>query len=287
MAQLQQINKAQLRASVIDASHIDLTTIGKSLITQIIPGLGLSIANQTGADVGTGAVTLQLDTTLASLAELTTVGFLARTSNDRIVTRTFGFSDSLHITHQVGDANPVFDLSNTGIEIGTYKYLKVDEKGRALEGYKYIQTWVANEILVDTGDHINYTLANTPVNGTLMVFVSGAKMIGGADRDFVYNGNSIMFTSPNLPEDVVTAAYFWTENGNNVMDMQHDLLTPFDAGMQRYRLLELPQANSQVVFLNGLAQRVGPNEDYTMDGQDVVFNSPNVTEDTVTAIYFR
>lgn len=287
MAQLQQLNKAQLRPHVIDASHIDITTVGKSVITKLIPTSGLFITS-TGVDDGTGEVTLKLDTTLSALAELNTLGFLTRLSNDKIVTRTFGFSNSLTITHQNGnEGNPIFDLSDTGIIEGVYKYLTVDSKGRASHGYKYLQTWVANEILADTGNHITYNIANTPVDGTIMVFLSGNKQVPGADQDYILNGNQVVFNTPCLATDVVTAAYFWNESGINIHDILHETLTPFNNNLQRYRLGYYPQIDSQVVFLNGLAQQPGIDNDYTMDGQDVVFNTANYSTDKVTVLYFR
>jgi hypothetical protein len=285
---LQQLNKHQLRANVIDMSHIDVTTVGKSLITKVIAGQGLMMTNYTGVDVGTGEVTLQLDSSLASLANLSGIGFLTRLADESIAARSLLVSSNLTITDSIGASNnPVIDLSNTGVVAGTYKYVTTDIKGRITNGYKYLQTWVANEILVDSGDHIHYTISNLPVNGTDMLFVSGVKQIPGSDRDYTISGNNVTFTTPNLPIDVVTACYFWNENNIDIQDIKVETLTPFDSSLKRYRLSYLPQINSQVVFANGLLQRIGSDYDYTMEGQDVVFINTMDSNDTISVMYWR
>lgn len=285
---LQQINKHQLRANVIDMSHIDVTTAGKSLITKVIAGQGLMMTNYTGVDVGTGEVTLQLDSSLASLANLSGIGFLTRLADESIAARSLLVSSNLTITDSIGASNnPVIDLSDTGVVAGTYKYVKTDVKGRILQGYKYLQTWVANEILVDSGDHRHYTIANLPVNGTDMLFVSGVKQIPGSDRDYTISGNNVIFTTPNLANDVVTACYFWNESNIDNQDIKVESLAPFDSSLKRYRLSFLPQVNSQAVFANGLLQRVGSDYDYTMEGQDIVFTNTMDSNDTISVMYWR
>jgi len=284
---LQQINKHQIRNNIIDISHIDITTVGKSLLTKLNTGTGINMT-YTGADAGTGIVSISLDPSLSSLANLSGIGFLTRLADESIVTRSFEFTNNFTISNVDGVAgNPQIDLSNTGVVAGTYKYVTTDVKGRITQGYKFLQTWVANEILVNSGDHQHYTIANTPVNGTDMLFVSGVKQIPGADRDYTITGTTVTFNTPNLPTDVVTACYFWNETNINNQDIQVETLTPFDSGLRRYRLSHIPQVNSQVVFANGMIQRLGAEYDYTMEGQDVVFTNAMVSEDTVSVLYWR
>lgn len=290
MAQIiQQINKHQLREQVVDVSHVDVTTLGRSLITKLIPGSGLTLDSYTGADPGTGVVTLKLDETLSSLANITGTGFLIRNSNDSISTRSIGFSNNLWIENQDGLAgNPVFDLSNTGIEPGVYKYLSIDEKGRAYTGFKYLQTWVANEVVIGMGDHIHYSLSNAPVVSTVMVFVDGAKQIPGIDFDYTILSNIITFNEPKIQNEKITACYFWSENNNNSLDIQVETLPRvLPDNMKRYRLNFIPQESSQAVFLNGLLQNPGIDFDYTMEGQDVVFMNDTYLTDHVSAMYLR
>ncbi len=288
MSVLQQINKAQLKAHIIDLSHIDVTTIGKSLITKIIPGTGLIISNSTGADAGTGAVTLQLDDSLSSLANLTGTGLVTRLIDGSVVARSLEVSSNLTISNGDGVlGNPSLDLSNTGVTAGTYKYLTTDSKGRITSGYKFLDHWVANEILIDSGDHINYTISNTPVTSATMIFVSGAKQTPGSDKDYTINGTTVTFTSPNLAIDVITACYYWNEINASINDNIHEVIPAFDGTRQRFRLSYLPIIDSQVVFLNGLLQRPGNLYDYTMEGQDIVFIDATDTTDIVSALYMR
>jgi len=285
---LQQLNKHQIRSGVIDTSHVDITTIGKSLITKLIAGDGLAISSYSGADSGTGVVTLQLDSSLSSLASLTGIGFLTRLENESIAARELTVSANLTITNPIGaNGNPQIDLSNTGVTAGTYKYLTTDIKGRVTAGYKYLETWIANEVLVNSGDNIHYTIANTPVNGTDMIFVSGVKQIPGADRDYTISGTTVTFTTPNLSQDSVVACYFYNTSGINNQDIQTETLQPFNDSYMRYRLSHVPELNSQVVFANGLLQRIGSDNDYTMQGQDVVFNNTMQSADTISVLYWR
>jgi len=287
VTKLQQINKHQIRNNIIDISHIDTTTIGKSLLTKLKVSTGINMTH-TGADIGTGEVSISLDPSLTSLANLNSFGFLTRLADESITTRSFNFTNNFTISNTDGvSGNPQIDLSDTGVVAGTYKYVTTDEKGRVLKGYKSLQTWVANEILVDSGDHQHYTIANIPVNGTDMIFVSGVKQISGSDRDYTITGKVVTFNTPNLPIDVISACYFWNESNINNQDIQVETLTSFDAGLMRYRLSYLPQVASQVVFVNGLVQRPGADYDYTMEGQDVVFVNAMHSDDIISVLYWR
>jgi hypothetical protein len=291
MSVLQQINKAQIRPHVVDANHIDITTVGKSLITKIEVGTGLSISNSTGADSGTGVVTLALDGDLGAISALDTLGIVIRDTTNHFTTRSLAVSSNLTLSNADGIlGDPTLDLADTGVTAGNYKYLTVDAKGRITAGTSILSSWVANEICPNpSSDNVHYTLANNPVNGTLMVFVDGTKQLPGADKDYTYNEltNVITFTSANLSTDVISACYFYSSDNNNLYEIQVEALTPFDGGLMRYRLTYIPNSATVVVFLNGVKQMPGATNDYTLDGQDIVFNNATVVSDAVSVMYFR
>lgn len=58
-------------------------------------------------------------------------------------------------------------------------------------------TLVSEEVPTDSGDHINFTLAQTPLAGTLRIYRGGARQASiGASPDFSSSTNTITLTTP-------------------------------------------------------------------------------------------
>lgn len=59
------------------------------------------------------------------------------------------------------------------------------------------------------GANAVFTLAHTPIAGSLMVFLNGLKQTAGAGNDFVLAGTTITFESGMIPQsgDSVTVTY--------------------------------------------------------------------------------
>jgi hypothetical protein len=59
------------------------------------------------------------------------------------------------------------------------------------------------------GTNTNFTLANTPTAGTVVVFVNGVRMNAGAGNDYTISGTTITFLSGAIPQtgDVLLVDY--------------------------------------------------------------------------------
>jgi hypothetical protein len=286
MANKLTLNRHQLRENEINRDLIDITTPTKSLILSVKSSSNGLLLEDTGADDGTGDVTINLNSNLEGLSQLSTNGILIKTGSESFVTRSIVSSNGLTITNSDGITNNIdVSLTPTGITAGAYKYVIVDEYGRVTEGSKQYEHFITNEIL-ETTDDIHYTLEFTPVLGSEMIFVSGNRQVWGADRDYTINGRDITFTTPNLDIDVVVACYFHSTTTASY-DIVNEKCTHVSDDT-RYSLSSIPQEGTLMVFLNGQLQIPSEDEDYTWNGAtDIVFTSPNGSTDIVSAYYFK
>lgn len=68
---------------------------------------------------------------------------------------------------------------------------------------------VMNETLEpDTGSDVDYTLANSPVAGSVCVYLNGALQQPGTGEDYLISGSTITFAEAVDPSDTVLANYF-------------------------------------------------------------------------------
>ena len=69
------VRSEQIKDSTINVDDIDTSTVGKALVTKIVQGTNLSISS-TGGDSGTGAVTINVDSTFASVAKSCCINYI-------------------------------------------------------------------------------------------------------------------------------------------------------------------------------------------------------------------
>lgn len=278
-----QINKLQIRQREINLDLIDTTSVGKSLITSVELGEGFK-ESHTGADIGTGKVTINLSDVLAAFNGVTTTGIVVKTPNGAL-TRSISTSSNLTIQNADGiNGNPLIDLADSGVVAGNYRSVKVDAKGRVIEGLSSYEHFVANEVL-STSDGITYTLAHTPIINSLMVWQQGNKQTSGQDKDFTIDGNIITFTTPNNLQDTVVAAYFYgtafvSEAAKFDVRASRVGISPF-----RFSLPDPYSTNTLMVFRNGQLMVPGVESDYTIDSGQIVFNFEVTQGEAITASY--
>lgn len=98
-------------------------------------------------------------------------------------------------------------VAGTGLT-ATNGVLSVDEHAQGIITEDDI---VRNEVVEpDTGSDTDYTLANTPVAGTVAIFLNGALQQPGTGEDYTIDGASIVFADAVDASDLVLADYIVT-----------------------------------------------------------------------------
>jgi hypothetical protein len=71
-------------------------------------------------------------------------------------------------------------------------------------------TLVTEEVPVDSGDHLNFTIAHTPDTGTLRVFRGGARQASiGVTPDFSLSGTTLTLTNALSTGETLLVEYTW------------------------------------------------------------------------------
>jgi hypothetical protein len=64
---------------------------------------------------------------------------------------------------------------------------------------------VSEEVPTDSGDHVNFTIANTPTTGSFRLFRGGARQQSGGD--YTLTGTSLVLTSALATGEILLADY--------------------------------------------------------------------------------
>lgn len=288
MTQLTKLNAGRRVASrSVNKDLINISESGKSLPVAILNGAGITI-EYTGADIGTGEVTVYVDPTSNSkgINDITGTGILIKNSGNAFATRELKSQTGLVITNSKGSGGDFFIDLPSVVTSGRYKYVDVNQYGQVTGGANSNVGYIANEIL-STSDNIHYSIQYTPVFGSVSVFVAGQKQIPGAAYDYTISGKDITFNSANDPSAVVAVSYY--DNGSIAETSDYianEILTP--TNFIDYQLQYMPVLNTVQVYLNGQLITPGVGNDYTIIGRNItILHNFIDASDVLTATYFK
>lgn len=164
--------------------------------------------------------------------------------------------------------------------------------GGASSGGWSVYVWNESPDGARNGSNRVFTLDQSPVPiESLIVFKNGLALKPGITYDYTATGKVITFNSPVTPltVDVILASYTTGEtlyihvNGDSPTGSLNGINDDFTLSYT-----PLP-VSSLKLFKNGLIQRVGSPNDYTLSGNTVTFVSGNIPQspDTLIAYYTR
>lgn len=163
--------------------------------------------------------------------------------------------------------------------------------GSAASGWS-VYVWNESPVGARNGSNRTFTLEQSPVPiESLIVFKNGLALKPGIIYDYTASGKVITFNSPVTPisVDIILASYTTGEtlyihvNGDSPAGTINGINDDFTLSYT-----PLPISSLQL-FKNGLIQRVGSPNDYTLSGNTVTFMPGNIPQspDTMTAYYTR
>ncbi len=182
------IDTAQIADSAVETLQINNDAVDKDKINADVAGVGLG-QNADGS----------LEADLYEVGEV-----VVDVANDSFVLTDNSDTDD---TKRDTIADLVSAMAGTGLT-ATAGVLSVDEHASGIVTDDDI---IRNEVLEpDTGSDTDYTLANTPVIGTVNIYWNGMLQQPGTGEDYVIDGVSIVFADAIDASDLVIADYIIT-----------------------------------------------------------------------------
>ncbi len=130
------------------------------------------------------------------------------------------------------------------------------------------------------GSPTQFTLANTPATGTLVVFLNGLALNPGASNDYTRSGTTLTLSSNLTPLDAYDRlrVSYLTALPSGVTQITSQTPTPAVDGVTRIFSFT-GMAGTETVHLNGVTLRPGPGNDYTVSGSVITMAVPPATTD--------
>ncbi len=226
------IRGVQVLYNTIDENHLTTSVAGDGLAGGNGSALSLDLNELTGAvvDVANDSIAIvdandgnasrketvaDVITAVAGVGLSATAGVLAVDLNEVGEVAVDVSADSFALTdNSDSDAtkrDTIADLmtavAGTGLT-ATDGVLSVDEHASGIITEDDI---VRNEVVEpDTGSDTDYTLANTPVAGTVNIYLNGLLQQPGTGEDYTIDGASIVFATAVDASDLVLADYIIT-----------------------------------------------------------------------------
>ena len=158
----------------------------------------------------------------------------------------------------------------------------------ALSNTKSTNIYVNKEIpigLID-GTNSSFTLRNMPVNGSEHLYLNGLLIEEGSQTDYTISGSIITFSEPLWEGAKLHCTYYYaTETTVRLFADKESPYGSINSENTTFQLAHEPVLGSEHIYLNGLLQE-GSGNDYTMDGNSIVFVEPPQTDTRLRCTYY-
>lgn len=203
------------------------------------------------------------------------------------IVATAGLSGSLT---SLADGVTPYLRAGTGIQIVTSSNGQIEISSNAATGAGVGTELVMNSIPtgIRDGSNLMFEIAEVPADpGSFMLWLNGQLLDQGSD--YTLNGQQIAFASstPPQPDDVIRVMYSRRVSAKlYAMNVNPIQLLTSGSDLSGFTLPNDPDPpGSLMVFLNGQLLTQGDGHDFTLSGRDVIFSTPQLTEDVVRATY--
>lgn len=146
-------------------------------------------------------------------------------------------------------------------------------------------TFIDRELISGPIDSINkvFSLRFTPEINSEHLYYNGLLQDRGLGFDYVISGKTITFNDPPKMGSKLLCTYR-TYSEINFID--HEKPIGIVDGVNKFfELSTQPKPGSDHVYLNGLLQDLGKDNDYTINGKIITFNDPPTSRSKITCSY--
>jgi len=128
-----------------------------------------------------------------------------------------------------------------------------------------------------------FTLNYTPELNSEHIYYNGLLQEKGDNKDYVISGKTITFNEPPKTNSKLLCSYR-TYSEINFIDHEHPIGL-VDGINKVFELSIIPRKGSEHVYLNGLLQDFGDDNDYTINGKIITFNISPPDSSKITCSY--
>jgi len=156
---------------------------------------------------------------------------------------------------------------------------------RSLPNNLISSSFVDREFLNGNINSLNtiFTLNYTPELNSEHIYYNGLLQEKGDNKDYVISGKTITFNEPPKTNSKLLCSYR-TYSEINFIDHEHPIGL-VDGINKVFELSIIPRKGSEHVYLNGLLQDFGDDNDYTINGKIITFNISPPDSSKITCSY--
>ena len=156
---------------------------------------------------------------------------------------------------------------------------------RSLPNNLISSSFVDREFLNGNINSLNtiFTLNYTPELNSEHIYYNGLLQEKGDNKDYVISGKTITFNEPPKTNSKLLCSYR-TYSEINFIDHEHPIGL-VDGINKVFELSIIPRKGSEHVYLNGLLQDFGDDNDYTINGKIITFKISPPDSSKITCSY--
>lgn len=146
-------------------------------------------------------------------------------------------------------------------------------------------TFIDRELVLGSIDSVNkqFQLRFTPELNSEHIYYNGLLQDRGLNLDYTISGKTISFNNPPKIGSKLLCSYR-TYSEINFID--HEFPNGQINGVNKvFELNQLPKKGSEHIYLNGLLQDQGEDNDYTINGKVITFNISPPSSSKITCSY--
>jgi hypothetical protein len=214
--------------------------------------------------------------------------------NSATITSTTDTNISPNVMKMVMDAsNVLYNLTSSFSQISQ----SLDTQNKQIEDLSLTSNALnSNKIFVNKeipsgnidGINTKYTLLNSPTQGSDHLYLNGLLIEDGPYSDYQITESTIIFPEPLLPGMKLSCTYYyWDYTPIKIFKDKEIPSGSIDGINKIFTLRYSPIENSEHVYINGLLQESGINNDYTISDSIITFKEAPLQNVKLRCTYYH